>query len=210
MFPGEASAVSPDWTLHMLVPARESLFPAVVAALEGGVTVIQLRDKDASDRKLYAVGGELLRLCRQAGAAFLVNDRPDVAMLLGADGIHLGQEDLPPEVVRRILPKEMYLGVSTHTADQAALADRVADYVAFGPVFGTRSKENPDPPTGVDALAQVCRACRKPVVAIGGVTPANKDLVWGAGAAGTAVIGAILGAADPRAAARSLLPPSVT
>lgn len=175
------------------------------ALLDAGARVLQLRHKQGSARSLLDVGLRLRALTRGRDAWLVVNDRLDVAQEVGADGVHLGQEDLPIAAARQLAPAPFVIGVSTHTLAQArAAADAGADYLGFGPCFATRSKENPWPVVGLAALAEVCRAVPIPVVAIGGITAATIADVARAGAAAAAVIGAIRDAADPCAAAVEL------
>jgi thiamine-phosphate pyrophosphorylase len=180
--------------------------PRRVAAqiLEGGCALLQLRDKrPASDPALAELAAELLALCAQAGVPFVINDHVALAARLGAWGVHLGQGDLPLPEARALAPG-LKLGLSTHdpAQAQAALASG-ADLIGFGPVFPTRSKERPDPVVGVDTLRQVSSAIPLPVVAIGGIGLAELPAVIAAGASLVAAIGAVTGAADPRAAARA-------
>lgn len=195
--------VTPDVRLHLLVPAQQKLFPIVEEAIAGGVTVVQLRDKGLADGEVYRVGRELSALVRHRGALFFVNDRVDLALALAADGVHVGQSDLPVEAVRAIAGRRLLVGASTHSLAQAQDLVEV-DYVGFGPVFATPSKEDAEAPTGVGALREAARAASRPLVAIGGVSVRNAAALQGCGIAGVAVISAILGAADPRAAAAAL------
>jgi thiamine-phosphate pyrophosphorylase len=170
---------------------------------------LQLRAKGATARALEAAGRRLLASCRAAGIPFCVNDRLDVALAIGADVVHLGQDDLPLADAQRVRAAagrpEMLIGFSTHNPAQAAAAAAAgADYIGFGPVFGTRSKANPDPTVGLDALAEVCRAVAVPVVAIGGITLEAVPAVARAGAAAAALIAAIDAAPDPQAAGRAV------
>ncbi len=175
------------------------------AALAGGCARLQLRWKDAPDRAHLELARRLAVLCESAGVPFVVNDRPDLALLCGAGGLHLGQRDLPIEEARAVLGEAVEIGLSTHDAGQAALAaERGADLLAFGPIFRTSSKLDADPVVGVERLAQVCRATSQPVVAIGGVTLERAGAIREAGASFGAAIGAICGAEDPEAAARAL------
>ena len=194
--------MSAIWRLQLLVPADRSLFPQVEAAIRGGVTLVQLRDKERPDGEMYRVGLELRDLVRRSGAAFFVNDRPDLALALAADGVHVGEGDLPLDVVRRVAPG-LLIGASSHDLASARMAQG-ADYVAFGPVFPTPSKDDAAAPTGVEALRQVAREISRPVVAIGGIGPHNATELAASGIAGIAVISAILGAADAESAARAL------
>jgi thiamine-phosphate pyrophosphorylase len=170
---------------------------------------LQLRAKAAGGRSLAAWGRRLLPLCRAAGVPFCVNDRLDVALAVGAEVAHLGQDDLPLGDARRVCLQvgrgDLVLGVSTHHLAQAvAAAEAGADYLGFGPIFGTGSKANPDPTVGLEALAEVCRAVSVPVVAIGGITLETVGLVAQAGASAAAVIAAIASAPDVTAAGRRI------
>jgi thiamine-phosphate pyrophosphorylase len=177
------------------------------AACDGGAAVVQLRAKRATDRQALAWGEAIREATRRAGARFVVNDRFDLALALEADGVHLGQQDLPPARVRAAAGAKLALGRSTH--DEAELARACAepiDYVAFGPVFGTTSKETPHAARGLDALAAaVARVAPRPLVAIGGIDAAQVGAVLAAGARGVAVLSAVAGANDPAAAVLRLV-----
>lgn len=184
--------------------ARRGLRTAEAAEvlLEGGIRLMQFRWKGEWTRDVYAEAKHLAQLCRSAGCDFIVNDRADVALLLGA-GVHVGQEDLPAEAVRDILPKENLVGLSTHNEAQfrEALETR-ADYIALGPVFGTTSKERPDPVVGVEELHRLRPLSNRPVVAIGGVTRERAREVWAAGADSVAVISDLFPEGCTRASVR--------
>jgi thiamine-phosphate pyrophosphorylase len=176
------------------------------AACAGGAAVVQLRAKRATDREALAWGDAIRTATRRAGALFVVNDRFDLALLLDADGVHLGQEDLPPARLPETARRRLLVGRSTHTLEEAerAAAEPV-DYVAFGPLFGTASKATPWDARGPDALRRVVeRVAPLPVVAIGGVDADNAGRALAAGARGVAVISAVAAAADPIAATRAL------
>lgn len=176
--------------------------PLASALLDGGARVLQLRMKRADAREIL-VACEALRPVCAGRATLIVNDRLDVALAAAADGVHLGQSDLPLAAARRLVPPGMLIGISTHDEAQALAAARGgADYIGFGPVFGTKTKEKPDPTTGVEALAAVCRAVRIPVVGIGSIAPDNVGEIVRAGAAAAAVISAVNHAPDPTRAAR--------
>jgi thiamine-phosphate pyrophosphorylase len=180
--------------------------PVGVAAaiLRGGCAILQLRDKTSSDRRVLELARAIAPLCRGAGVPFVVDDRLDVALACDADGVHVGQDDLPLADARRLAP-DLVIGVSTHGPSQRRAAeDGGADLVGFGPVFATRTKENPDPVVGLEALAATVRVARVPVVAIGGISEENVDRVIAAGAPLYAVISAVCGASDPAAAAAAL------
>jgi thiamine-phosphate pyrophosphorylase len=182
---------------------------AVVGLIEAfaaaGMRLLQLRAKDAPDGVFHALARASVAAAHRHGALLIVNDRADVARLAGADGVHVGQDDLSPEEVRAILGAEAIVGLSTHALDQLARGLHAPiDYVAVGPVFPTPSKKNPDPLVGLELVTQARQATTLPLVAIGGITRANAPSVVAAGADGVAVISDLLRAADPVAAARAL------
>jgi thiamine-phosphate pyrophosphorylase len=172
--------------------------------LDGGACVLQLRMKDASGAELYAFAQALQPLCRQRNVPFIVNDRLDVALAAAADGVHLGQDDLPLAAARPLVPAGFVIGISTHNESQARAAiDGGADYLGFGPCFPTRSKRDPDPVVGLERLAFVS-GLGAPVVAIGGITRDTIAAVAASGAAAAAVIRAVNNAPDVVAAAREV------
>ncbi len=182
--------------------------PLEVAAalLSAGVRLIQLRDKRASSRELWSGARRVQELVHQSQGIFIVNDRADIASAVDADGVHVGQEDLPVEAARSILPPGKWVGYSTHMLEQVREADHSsADYIAFGPMFPTASKQNPDPVVGLEGLRQARQATRKPLVAIGGITLENAQAVLEAGADSVAVIRGLLGAPDIRQRAEEFL-----
>lgn len=160
----------------------------------GGATFIQLREKHSSPREFYREAVEALRVARGLGVRLVVNDRADIALALGADGVHLGQNDLPPAAARELLGRRAVIGFSTHSEEQAREAARLpVDYIAVGPIFETSSKENPDPVVGLEGLRRVRRIVGQiPLVAIGGVRPENFREVLRAGADSVAVISLLL------------------
>lgn len=162
--------------------------------LSGGATLIQLREKRGSPREFYSDAVEALRLAHERGARVLINDRVDLALALGADGVHLGQDDLPVEAARKILGSEAVIGYSTHNVEQAIEAARLPiDYLAVGPIYATQTKENPDAVVGLEGLRRVREAVgHTPLVAIGGITPENAREVLEAGADSVAVISSLL------------------
>lgn len=162
--------------------------------IEGGASLIQLRDKDAAPREFYREAAAALQIARVHNARLIINDRVDIALALRADGVHLGQTDLPVEVARRLLGKDAIIGLSTHTLEQAKSATALpVDYIAFGPVFETSSKTNPDPVAGLTALREVGAIVgTMPLVAIGGITFANAVGVCQAGADALAMIAELL------------------
>ncbi len=173
--------------------------------LRGGVTMVQLRGKQLSDRGLYTTAVELRALCRRYEAAFFINDRVDIALAVGADGVHLGVDDLPIEAARRIVPESFVIGYSPETNDQAARAkERGANYLGVGPVYQTTTKADAGPEIGLQLLGKRVQLSGLPVIGIGGVTAERTPEVIHAGACGVAVVSAILKAGDARAAAARL------
>jgi len=183
------------------------LADVVEACLSAGLPAVQLREKDLDAAELLSLARVLRESTRRHGARLFVNSRVDVALAVGADGVHLpsgARESVAS--VRRLIGPERLLGVSTHSAGEAEAAAREgADFVVFGPVYDTPSKRAYGPPQGVSGLAEVCRRVPVPVLAIGGVTVASVAELRVAGAAGLAVIRALLEAADPGAATAGLL-----
>lgn len=185
-----------------------ALTPLAVAEvlLSAGVRLIQYRDKAGNSRRLYEASCQIAELVHQADGIFIVNDRADLARVSGADGVHLGREDLPVELARRVLLPDQLIGVSTHTRAQLEEAETSSsDYIAFGPIFPTGSKERPDPVVGLEQLSEVRKLTRKPLVAIGGITLANAASAIEAGADSVAVIHDLLAAEDISARARKFL-----
>jgi thiamine-phosphate pyrophosphorylase len=175
------------------------------AALAGGSRLIQLREKEWPSGRVLPLAERLRARCAAAGATFIVNDRVDLAVAAGADGVHVGQDDLPARAVRPLLRPGMVLGVSTHSVTQARAAQADgADYIAVGSMFPTRSKAEFEL-VGTDLLRKLRGEIRVPLVGIGGITHANVGEVIAAGADGVAVISAVCAAADPRAAAERFI-----
>ena len=198
------------WRLYGITDERcsrgRSHLEVAEAAIRGGADVIQLRDKEAPGGRLYEVALSLRKLTRDAGIPFLVNDRLDVAMAVDADGVHLGQEDLPASAARRILGPGKLLGVSAETEEAALLAERDgADYLGVGPVFEARgTKPDAGTPRGLARISLIRAASRLPIVAIGGIDAGNARQVLEAGADAVAVISAVVSADDIEEAARRL------
>ena len=162
-----------------------------------GARLIQLRVKGLSDRRWLAMAGAALAAAHASGAHLMVNDRADIARIAGADGLHVGQDDLAGTDARAVVGPGVLLGVSTHNLDQlAAAATEAVDYLAIGPVFPTRTKDNPDPVVGLEMVRRARAATTRPLVAIGGITRANARSVVEAGADGVAVISDLLDAPD--------------
>ena len=198
--------------LYLVTQPVPALLEVVRACLEAGLRLVQYREKSprpgeggVPDAQRLRTATALRQLCRDHGALFIVNDRVDLAMAVEADGVHLGQEDLPPLVARRLLGPERLIGRSTHCPDhlRQAVADG-CDYVGLGPVHATPTKPG-RPPVGLEYVRQAAARCPVPCFAIGGVRPENARQVMGSGAHGIAVVRALMGAADPGAVTRQLL-----
>lgn len=176
------------------------------AALRGGARFLQLRDKRGDLRRLLEAARRLAAACRDAGALLVVNDRLDLALAAGADGVHLGQEDLPAALARPLLGGGRILGISTNRPEEAAAAERAgADYLGAGPAYPTGTKERLRPVLGPEGLRAIRRATHLPVLAVGGITLERVPEALAAGADGVAVISAIVAAPDVAAATRAFL-----
>ncbi|WP_128905442.1 thiamine phosphate synthase [Halorubrum amylolyticum] len=199
------------WRAYLVTQASRSAgretAEIVEAALDGGVDAVQLREKDRSARERYELGRRLRGLTADAGVPLIVNDRVDLAAAVDADGVHLGQSDLPVAVARERLGGEAIVGVSASTVSEArAAADAGADYLGVGAVYATDTKDVPAETNGVgpERVASIADAVDLPVVGIGGIDAGNAGAVAEAGAAGVAVVSAITAADDPRAAAAEI------
>ena len=169
----------------------------------GGATLIQLRDKHTSPREFYDSALAAVNTARRLGVLLIINDRVDIALAAGADGVHLGQDDLPPERVRSLVGPNRIIGFSTHTLEQASAADSLpVDYIAIGPMFETSTKEKADPVVGFELLREIKRRISKPLVAIGGITLERARLVIEAGADSVAVISDLYSTGDAADRAR--------
>ena len=190
--------------LYLCTPDRPDLAEFLAACIRGGVDVVQLRDKVLDARPLLARARVAARVCRDAGVPFILNDRPDLALDVGADGVHVGQDDAPPALARRLLGPEAIIGLSTHapTEVDASVAEPV-DYVSAGPVAPTPTKPG-RPGTGPDHIAYAVRTAGRPVFVTGGVTPATIGPLLATGARRFVVVRWLTEAADPEAAARAL------
>jgi thiamine-phosphate pyrophosphorylase len=182
------------------------LLRTVEEALDGGIRAVQLREKDLSGRELFRLAERMRSLTSRFGAKLLVNDRADVAMAVGADGVHLGGLSIPAAEARRLLGNRAIVGCSAHNAREIENAEAAgADFAVYGPVYATPSKAPYGPPVGIASFSEVCRTSGIPVFALGGVGPERVSEVMRAGGHGVALISAIIAAADPRAAASELL-----
>lgn len=180
------------------------LYDQVEKALKGGATMIQLREKNLEKEELIQEAREIGRLCRQYGVPFLINDQVEIARLVDADGVHVGQNDASPEEARKILGKGKIIGVTARTLEQAVKAqEEGADYLGVGAVFPTSTKKDTSPVTR-EQLKEICSTVSIPVVAIGGINEENIQKLSGCGLAGVAVVSAIFAKADIEQASRNL------
>jgi thiamine-phosphate pyrophosphorylase len=199
-----------NWSLHLItdrmIAGDRNIVDIVRAAIQGGVTVVQMREKTATTSEMIDLGRELHNVTRDANVPLIVNDRVDVALAIQAEGVHVGPpDDMPASLARQLLGPNRILGVSAKSPEIALQARRDgADYVGVGDIYGTRSKADAGVPIGISGLKAVIEACPLPVVGIGGIHHGNASAVIEAGADGVALISAIVGAADPEKAAREL------
>jgi thiamine-phosphate pyrophosphorylase len=207
MKPNERRAAVERSRLYLVAPGE---FPVDVlqSVIEAGVDLVQLRMKDAEAAEVLEVGDAFMRVCHEAGVPFIVNDRPDIALALEADGVHLGQEDIPPRVAREILGPHAIIGRSTHSEADIARAgaeyeEGCADYIAVGPINETPTKDG-RPGVGLGLIEHAAQSVSLPWFGIGGIDPSNVGDVVGAGAARIVVVRAIVEASDPVAAAAAL------
>lgn len=183
----------------------ERLVAICEAAIQGGITAVQLRAKGWGDGELLRAATELRAVCDRTGTLFIVNDRVDIALASNADGVHLGVDDLPVGVARTLLGSGKIIGYSPETAeDRIAAEEAGVDYLGIGPVFGTQTKDDAGQALGLDKFAELAAASSVPVVGIGGISVDDARSVVEAGAVGVAVVGAVFLANDPRAAAKEL------
>ena len=199
----------PDYTLYLVTDrglARGRPLAAIVReAVAGGVTCVQLREKNLETREFLEEARALRAATRELGVPLIINDRAEIALAVGADGVHLGQRDLPLPAARKLGPPGWLIGVSAESVADAVRAEREgADYVGVSPVFATPTKTDHAPPLGLEGLRTIRAAVKIPLVAIGGIQTGNARDVIRAGADGLAVVSAILAAESPRAAAAEL------
>lgn len=198
-----------DWSVYVITDQRTvgdcSLLDVIAAALKGGATVVQLREKHLTTYDMVTFGQTLHDLTQSMNVPLIVNDRVDVALAINAEGVHVGPRDMPAKIARQMIGPDRILGVSVATIAEAqqALQDG-ADYVGVGDLYGTPSKPDAGSPIGLERLTEIAQSIDIPIVGIGGVTVRNAAAVIDAGATGVAVISAVLGAPDPSNAARQL------
>jgi thiamine-phosphate pyrophosphorylase len=188
--------------VYLVCDNREDAF--VEAALRGGVNIVQLRMKAAGDEEILTAGRRFMRVCRRHDALLIINDRPNLAVAIGADGVHLGQDDMPVAEARTIVGEERLIGRSTHSPEQIDAAGAAVDYIGVGPVNETPTKPG-RPAVGLELVRYAAEHARMPFFAIGGISGENVERVRDAGARRIAVVRALTEAADPEAVARELL-----
>ena len=192
-----------DFPLYLITDRKQvanghTLYTAVEAALRGGIKAVQLREKDLSAAELLPLARELRALTRSYGALLFINDNIDIALIVKADGVHLGEHSEATEVIRAKLGVKMLIGVSTHSKEEIERAAKQgADFVTFGPVYPTPSKAKYGEPQGLKKLSEACHHSSIPVFALGGITPERATEVQQAGASGIALISAIIASSDP-------------
>ena len=198
---------SPLYAIFDPSQARGRLPSAILRQLlDGGVRIVQLRAKEMAAKDCLDLAREARDLCHAAGGLFIVNDRVDIALAARAGGVHLGQEDLPLYIARKLVGKERIIGISTHDLAQAREAEQGgADYIGFGPIFGTATKDTGYSARGLAMLAEVRKEIRIPIVAIGGINENNVAQVWQAGADSAAIISDLMGAEDVAGKVRRIL-----
>ncbi len=199
-----------DPTLYLVTDPRlgapRPLLDTVAAAVSGGVTLVQLRDPDAPTRQLVDTARALVALLRPLGVPLIVNDRVDVALAADADGVHVGQSDMLTADARALIGPDRILGLSITDASEMRPADLApVDYIGVGPIYLQATKPNAAPPIGPEGLAAIRAMTQLPIVAIGGVGPANAERLIRAGADGLSVVSALMAASDPAGAARALI-----
>jgi thiamine-phosphate pyrophosphorylase len=199
-----------DWRLCFIADSEAAsgrdILQLIAEAVEGGVTLIQLRGKKWTSREFLDMGMKALRFLGPKKIPLIINDRVDIALACEADGVHLGQDDMPLPYAREILGKDRIIGISVATPDEAEAAEKDgADYVGAGPVFGTLSKKDTAPLLGLTGLRKIREKTKIPILAIGGITVANAADVISAGADGVAVISAITAAINPGRAATEII-----
>lgn len=178
----------------------------VQEALDGGVSIVQIREKKCSAREFMRVAANILELTRQAGVPLIINDRIDIALAIGADGVHLGQDDIPCDVARKMLGPDAIIGISVTNVEQAKAANTWdINYIGVGPIFFTMTKEDCKPQIGFEGLRLITQISRHKVCAIGGIKSESVDQAIASGASGVAVVSAIMAAPDPRSASQELL-----
>ena len=200
---------APDFDVYLVTDRAQTsgrdLLWVIEEALNGGIRAIQLREKDLNGGELFTLAERTHALCQRYGAELLINDRVDVALAVGAAGVQLGKFSLPIRTARALLGPDRWIGASIHSLEEVASAEASgADFLVFGPVYFTPSKAKFGAPQGVAVLKKIAASARRPIYAIGGVTPGKMDELRDSGIRGIAVISSIISAPEPQCAAREL------
>ncbi|MDD4627178.1 MAG: thiamine phosphate synthase [Syntrophomonas sp.] len=201
--------LAPDYSLYLVTDRGllqgRSLLEEVRKAVKGGVSMVQLREKEAGSREFYELAQALQAELRELGVPLLINDRLDIALAADADGLHLGQDDLPLPVARSLLGREKIIGLSINKREEAREGEKMgADYLGISPIFSTPTKLDAPPATGLEFLRSIRQEIKIPLVAIGGINKENLKMIKETGADGAAVISALMGASDIAGEARKL------
>lgn len=204
-----SAAKSVDWTLYLVADVNYAMGRALVSVVEeavrGGATMVQLRAKGLETREFLELATRMASALKRRSIPLIINDRMDIALACRADGVHLGQDDMPPDMARKLLGKSRIIGVSVNTLKEAREAERLgADYVGLGPIYPTSTKDTDLPVLGPEGIRRIRKKIGIPIVAIGGINAGNAADVMKAGAAGVAVVSAILGSPDACKAAADL------
>ena len=199
-----------DWRLCFIADSEaaegKNVLALIAEAVAGGATMVQLRGKRWVDREFLDMGRKAVRITRPKKVPLIINDRVDLALACTADGVHLGQQDMPVLYARKILGTDRIIGISVANAEEARAAEKDgADYIGAGPIFSTSSKKDIGPLLGLEGLREIRAKVKTPILAIGGISAVNAAVVISAGADGIAVISAITDAADPRKAAAKII-----
>ncbi|MGB4654375.1 MAG: thiamine phosphate synthase [Bacteroidales bacterium] len=199
-----------DYSLYLVTDSGltrdRNLLEIVEDAVIGGVTIVQLREKDISTMQFYKLALQFKQMLSKYGVPLIINDRLDIALAVDADGIHVGQHDLPVEIIRKHMPKGKIIGLSVENVEQTEIANHLdVDYVAASPIFNTSTKTDTAPELRIEGLKEIADVSKHPIVAIGGMNMSNAGSIIKAGASGIAVVSAIVSADSPQLAAKQLL-----
>lgn len=205
--------MKPDLSLYLVTDptlcGERGILTTVAAAVQGGVSAVQLRDKDAPAREISQLALALMKILSVHGIPLLINDRLDVALAVGADGVHLGQSDLQVNRARKIAGPNFLIGLSVSQTEEVnaahSLPSGTVDYLGIGPIFSTSTKKDAREPLGIDVTAELRRSTRLPCIGIGGISIENAGSAWSTGLDGIAVVSALCAAEDPKSAAEALL-----
>ncbi|MFA6617786.1 MAG: thiamine phosphate synthase [Candidatus Neomarinimicrobiota bacterium] len=199
-----------DYSLYLVTDRAlskgRSLFEIIKSAVKGGVTVVQLREKDCSTREFLEIAQEVKNFCSPLGVPLIINDRVDIALAVAAEGLHIGQSDMPYEIARKLMGSDAIIGLSVESVEDALEAEKMdVDYLGLSPIYSTATKTDIDHELGLEGIREIRKISRHPLIAIGGINLDNIAKIIAAGADGIAVVSAICSAEDPKAASQELL-----